>query len=51
MHKWCASEIKEQPGPFPQMTETAQLVLNLGHGKESGRSLVWDICPKRMVIG
>lgn len=31
MHKWCAFEIKEQPGLIPQMTETAQLVLSLRH--------------------
>lgn len=31
MHKWCAFEIKEQPGLTPQMAEAAQLVLSLRH--------------------
>lgn len=43
MHKWCASEIKEQPGLIPQMTEIAQPAFNLRHGKGVG---AW-ICGTR----
>lgn len=44
MRKWCASEIKEQPGLIPQMTETAQPVLNLRHRKESSLGFAGHTC-------
>lgn len=43
MHKWCALEIKEQPGLIPQMTEIAQLVLNLQHMKDSALGFVGHV--------